>query len=300
MLMIIIGHTFNGYPVGNAAFYFPAWMNVLHMNLWGGMGVAVFLFLSGYGLFTSLERRKNIDGHYVVSKAKRLLIPFILYWTVEFFVLLVFNRQELSMHLLQEIATFSIHPDIENWFFKVIVGIYVIMLILFRCHVSNAVRLAVVFLLSIIYLFAMRELGFGQWWWNSIMCFPFGALVAYRRDLFSRIPALYVIVATGVILVALYAVHMNRIVLHLSFVFFCIYAIKVINIRNRILYYIGFNSFIFYFMECPVMDEIMMFSYPIFPLYVILTLLGTFAISYPCIEVEKRLRPVAAQTHSAH
>ena len=58
MLMIILSHAHNGYPVSGDV-YFPSWLNLLHMEFWGGMGVAVFLFLSGYGMTLSLSKREG-------------------------------------------------------------------------------------------------------------------------------------------------------------------------------------------------------------------------------------------------
>lgn len=290
MLMIIISHTFNGYPIDNETCYYPTWMNWLHMELWGGMGVAIFLFISGYGLFHSLSRKESINRQYIVAKVERLLVPFVIYWIVEIIVLFLFDLQELTPHIFYEIATISIHPDIENWFFKVIVVIYIVMLILFRCRISNGTRISVVFLLSVVYLFAMKELGVGQWWWNNILCFPLGAFVAHKRDWFTGIPSYLITLFTGGVIIALVCIHINTIVLHLNFVVFCIYAVRIVNIENKVLGYIGFNSFIFYFIECPVMDEVMMFSYSCFPLYSFLSVVGTFAISYLCINIENRMK----------
>ena len=290
MLMIIISHTFNGYPVGSADVYYPSWMNWLHMELWGGMGVAVFLFLSGYGLFTTLSQKQRIDWRYISSKGIRLFEPYFIYWIVEIIVLAIFCREEISTHLLTEIATFSIHPDAENWFFKVIVVFYVIMLLLFRVHLQNAVRMTIVSLLSIVSLLIMKELGFGQWWWNNILCFPLGMLFAYKYQFFSGLPSHIVSLSSGALLLTVYNIHMNTIVFHLVFAVFCIYTLKLVNIQSRLLYFIGFNCFIFYFIECPVMDTIMMFAYPNFPVYSLLSVLGTFIISYLCIQCSKQIK----------
>ncbi len=289
MLMIIISHTFNGYPVGSTDVYYPLWMNWLHMELWGGMGVAVFLFLSGYGLFTTLSLKKRIDRRYFFLKGRRLFEPYIIYWIVEIIVLAIFSREEISMNLFTEIVTFSIHPDVENWFFKVIVVLYVIMLLLFTIRLHNIVRITIISALSIASLFIMKELGFGQWWWNNILCFPLGVLFAYKYQFFSGLPSHIICLSSGVLLLAVYNIHMNTIIFHLLFAVFCIYTLRLVNIQNRVLYFIGINSFIFYFIECPVMDTIMMFVYSHFPIYSCLSVLGTFFLSFLCIQCSKQI-----------
>ena len=285
MLMIIIGHTFNGYPVESSNVYYPQWLNGLHIEHWGGMGVAIFFLLSGYGLFTSLSRRKGIDKRYVAQKGRRLFVPYILYWIVEVIVLLFFSREELSTHLFTEMATFESHPDLENWFFKVIVFVYIIMLLLFRWHLRNSVRVTVISFLSVLYLITMKALGYGEWWWNTILCFPLGVFIAYKYDTFAKLPARWMLLSIGLLLVVCYYFHVNTIVFYLLCCMFSIYALRLINIQNCILYYIGFNSLIFYFIECPVMDNIMMFSYSCFPEYCALSVVGTFAISYLCVTI---------------
>lgn len=285
ILMIIMGHTYNGYPTDDALFYFPSWMHYLHMEKWGGMGVGIFFFLSGFGLFTSLCQRKVIDKPYVYKKVKRLFEPLFIYWIVELITLAIFHPSELTSQILQEMVTFSIHPGIENWFFKVIVVVYIITLILFKIQLKNSTRAVIVSVLSLVYLVVMKELTFGQWWFNTILCFPAGAVAAVKYEWFDKKPSLAMCIVTGALMLAICFVHMNTIAFHLVFVLFCIYAIKMIPIHHfQILYFMGYNSFIFYFMECPVETEIMMFSYPHFPLYCALSVLGTFVLSYICVK----------------
>lgn len=288
MLMIIISHTYNGYPIDNPSFYYPAWCDYLQIDFWGGMGVGIFLFLSGYGLFFTLCKKTTIDKQYVFSKFKRLFEPFIIYWIVEIIVLAIYDKDELTIHLLKEIATFSIHPDVENWFFKVIVIVYFITLILFKWRIRNSIRITIIFILSFAYLVIMKKLGYGQWWYNNILAFPVGALVAYKYYWFSKQNAIFICVSGCCFMLICFFVHMNTIVLHFSFVLFCIYVIKLINIQNRILLFIGSNSFVFYFIECPIMGKVMMFCYSNYLLYCLLSVIGTYALSFICVQCSSK------------
>lgn len=279
MLMIIISHTYNGYPTDDSAYYFPQLLNYLHMELWGAMGVGVFLFLSGYGLFLSLSKRQdNIDRTYIISKIKRLFLPLLVYWVVEVLTLLIFNRQEISAHIFKEILTFSMHPDIENWFFKVILGAYIIIICLFKTKMNHGARIVTLFAVSLLYMIVMYLLGFGAWWYNTILCFPLGTVVAYRKKFFERLRPAPVCLVSIVLILALYIIWFNDIIFNIAFVFLCTYLIRLVNVNNRLLRFIGINSFLFYFIECPVMDEIMMFSYHNFLIYALLTVCGTAII----------------------
>ena len=284
MLMIILSHAHNGYPVSGDV-YFPSWLNLLHMEFWGGMGVAVFLFLSGYGMTLSLSKREgDINRQYVTGKLRRLLEPFLIYWLVEIIVLLIFNRADFSWHLLEEFLTLSIHPDVENWFFKVIIGIYIVTILLYTVKLRQSVRIGLLFLFVVAYLFAMRSAGFGSWWYNTVLCFPIGTFVAYRKEWFAKLSPIPMMFLSFLLIVMISAVHFNDIALHLLFTCFCVYAISVVNINNRWLYFIGYNSLVFYFMECPVLDEIMKFSYSNFPSYCLLSLIGTYLLSWICVK----------------
>jgi len=279
MLMIIIGHAYNGYPKADAGYFYPGWFDALHIDLWAAMGVAIFLLLSGYGMFLALDKRQeSIDMKYVLSKVKRLFVPLLVYWAVELITLLIFNRQELTVHIFREMITFSMHPDLENWFFKLIVPAYIIMFGLFMPRISNSVRVAILFVLSAAYVLILRKAGFGLWWYNTVFCFPIGALIAHRKEFFEKLPPVAVCLASLICLVLIYYIHFNSIVFNTIAPLLFIYLIRLVNINNKLLTFIGVNSFLFYFIECPVLDEIVQFSYSNFPIYCLLAVCVTYLI----------------------
>ncbi len=280
MLMIIIGHAVNGYPRTNTGYFYPGWLDCLHMELWAAMGVSIFFFLSGYGMFLALDRRQgSIDMKYVISKVKRLFVPLLVYWGVELITLLIFNRHELTAHIFREIFTFSIHPDVENWFFKVIVPTYIIMFGLFLTRMPGSFRVILLFIISSIYILILRKAAFGLWWYNTIIAFPLGALVAYRKELFEKISPIIICPVCAAAMASIYLFHFNSILFNAIAPFLFIYLIRIVNINNKLLNFIGVNSFLFYFIECPVLDEIVKFSYSNFPLYCLLAIVVTYLLT---------------------
>lgn len=290
MLMIIIGHTYNGYPVASPDHDFPSWLRLLHLDYWGSMGVAVFLFLSGYGMYFSLQKH-TIDRHYVVAKARRLLEPFVIYWAVELLTLLLLDRTALTPHIVEEICTFSIHPDFENWFFKVIAGLYVTVIVLFRLPIGNGWRVGVLAIFCGAYILAMQAAGSGYWWYNTILCFPLGMLVAHRRAWFASRKGVSVIVPALFAAAAAFLLTRNSNLFHLPMVLAVAYLLRYVDLRHGLLKYIGVNSFIFYFLENPVMDKIAMPFYHDFLNYCTMTLILTFALSWLCIRLTRKLTP---------
>lgn len=280
MLMIIIGHAVNGYPRTDTGYFYPGWLDCLHMELWAAMGVSIFFFLSGYGMFLALDRRQgSIDMKYVISKVKRLFVPLLVYWGVELITLLIFNRHELTAHIFREIFTFSIHPDVENWFFKVIVPTYIIMFGLFLTRMPGSFRVILLFIISSIYILILHKAAFGLWWYNTIIAFPLGALVAYRKELFEKISPIIICPVCAAAMASIYLFHFNSILFNAIAPFLFIYLIRIVNINNKLLNFIGVNSFLFYFIECPVLDEIVKFSYSNFPLYCLLAIVVTYLLT---------------------
>ena len=289
MLMIIIGHTYNGYPIGQEGYYFPEFLKYTLIAYWGGMGAGVFLFLSGYGMFLSLQNH-TVNKNYVFSKFRRLFEPFIVYWIIEIFILALSGKNPFSADVITNILTLSIYPNIENWFFKVIIVLYIGIILLFLTPLSHWKKIITVFSLSIVYLAVMYYSGFGSWWYNNIILFPIGMLVAYKYDFFARLNAAAVTITTALLFIVAVIIHFNLILTHLFFAVFITYCIRYININNGILYYIGINSFVFYYLECPAMDHLAMFAYNNFPVYSILTLIITFALSSMSVYILKRIK----------
>lgn len=283
MLMIIIGHTYNGYPSDSPGYNFPVWLHFLHFDYWGSIGVAVFLFLSGYGMFFSLQSNR-VDKLYMLSKARRLFQPFVIYWAVELLTLLLLNRQALSPHIIVEICTFSIHPDIENWFFKVIAGLYVVIIVLFRLKLNNGRRIGLLTALCVAYIFVMHFFGYGHWWYNTVLCFPLGMLVACNRQWFASRNVLIIVLSSFTAATA-FILTRNSNLFHLSLVLLVSYMLRFVDIRHGLLDYIGRNSFIFYFLENPVMDHIAIPFYHDFPDYCVMTMIITFFLSWICIRL---------------
>ena len=67
-LMILICHAVSIVPLPN---------NISIIVSYGGMGVNIFLFMSGIGLYYSLKRNGNIIDFYI-RRAIRLIVPYLL------------------------------------------------------------------------------------------------------------------------------------------------------------------------------------------------------------------------------
>src|SRR5574344_1516012 len=132
----------------------------------GGIGVAIFLILSGYGLNESYKKKRL--SQFWKRRFVRLAIP---YWLMQC-ISLLFISVPLSVFLLDMSFVVS-----EYWFMEYIVRIYI-----FYWLCTNFVpryRLPLLFLISVISFFLLPEIQAEQ-----VLSFPIGiAFSEYRERL---------------------------------------------------------------------------------------------------------------------
>ncbi len=154
----------SGFDVGAARVY----------EWFGGMGVCMFFFLSGYGLL--LSSKKNVSP--IKQLGRRLLnvaVPMVIIKLIFWFVWYKQFSPGLAGCLLSVTGL-----DGSAWFLSVILIIYVIFYIAQRffprhIHIAAAALIAV---MSLVFLL----LGFEPRWYNSSLIFSLGMLFADRRE----------------------------------------------------------------------------------------------------------------------
>ena len=88
MLMIIASHipyTMDGTVASKL-------LHILLFDYWGAFGTALFFLLSGYGMFLSLHKTKDVNTNYVTNKLKKLFMPFLFTWMVYLVYFLLMDR----------------------------------------------------------------------------------------------------------------------------------------------------------------------------------------------------------------
>ena len=255
---------------------------------WGTWCVGVFFVLSGYGMTLSLERQKRMTWGYVGRKMWRLFEPFLVFWVVFLIVFLLMDRERLTWELGYEFLMLRMPLGIDAWFFKAILGLYVLLLILYALPMSNLTRAAVVTVACMVYYVVMRSLCFGPWWFNTIMSFPLGVFLALRRDWFVRYP--WWLLAATAVMVAMYCVFPTvGFVASLLFTLVVLIVVWLFPFNNRLLHFIGVNSLFFYLLEEPVYNYLV---YPLnehLPLYVIATWVLTGLLTWGWLWVKEKV-----------
>lgn len=90
---------------------------------WGGLGVDMFLFLSGIGLYYSL-RKKNILKSWYKHRYTRILVPYLLI-SIPYYVFRWIVEDDTFLHLLGNITTISYWTRHQGaWFVALLLPLY--------------------------------------------------------------------------------------------------------------------------------------------------------------------------------
>ena len=283
MIMIIVHHTYLS-AIDMPGCHTDSWLaNVGTGWLWGYGGTGVFLFLSGFGMFFSLRRNRLSGRAYIRSKFIRLFIPYLWLWAVSLIIYMLYDSSLLTPRLLTSFLSLDIPPANEAWFYKVIIGLYVLSIVIFKAFSNpRTCVLAVASVCVAYYCLANYVLGMDPWWFITVLNFPSGMLTALFYDRLRHIQPVYVILPGTLLFALLQYFHPNPTISSLLFSAVMINAVRYVNISNRMLGYIGTNSLLFYFLEEPAIDYLARPAAFCFYSYSIAAVLATLLLVFLC------------------
>lgn len=283
MLMIIIHHVLK----------YAEWAPIPIRGIWGDMGTAVFFFISGWGLYCSMEKREKVDFSYLWQNLKKLLVPFFIVWGCTELIFNIMHPDYGGGNILRDgIAlkypsfTFKI---IHLWFIKAIVGVYIVSILTFIFTKNRLLRVSIVTFICLTYiLLGWKVLHLPQYVWGSIICFPAGMwLSAYRRELKPVLEQKWAIAFVSLFLYWLFRSYdflPLRAYLKYS-IPFCLLFVSmgsIVNIQSKWLYFIGKNSLLFYLIHLALLLLLRESEYMCehFILTLCVVFIGTVALSW--------------------
>jgi fucose 4-O-acetylase-like acetyltransferase len=283
MIMIIVHHTYLS-AIDMPGCHTDSWLAGVGTGwLWGYGGTGVFLFLSGFGMFFSLRRNRLSGRAYIRSKFIRLFIPYLWLWAVSLIIYILYDSSQLTPRLLTSFLSLDIPPANEAWFYKVIIGLYALSIVIFKVFSNpRTCVLAVASVCVAYYCLANYVLGMDPWWFITVLNFPSGMLTALFYDKLRHIQPVYVILPGTLLFALLQYFHPNPTISSLLFSTVMINAVRYVNISNRILGYIGTNSLLFYFLEEPAIDYLARPAAFSFYSYSIAAVLTTLLLVFLC------------------
>lgn len=146
---------------------------------WGAIIVSVFFFMSGYGLGRSITLKGKVYLSNFLSH--RLWKSVILPYTIALIIFLVYLNVDIpdAKTLVGDWSRgITLLPN--AWFIVALalmyLGFYFINITSGRCHVVN------MFLFTLVYILIVYSIGFGRWWYVSVIMFPLGMLYADKEN----------------------------------------------------------------------------------------------------------------------
>lgn len=195
IIMIVLSHY---YPILGISEIGSFWM----LGCIAFLGVALFLFLSGYGAMYSKLHKPNYLKGYLKKRFFRLYIPFIIVFLLDIVILFVTN-QSITFYDFAKIPIMSL-PGTPNWYLKVQMCLYILFFILSKIIHNNKKMIITLFFLCTTYMIVGLLFGIEYYWYESSYMFPLGMCFAvYKDKIFNILAKKYIVtfVVSGLCLV---------------------------------------------------------------------------------------------------
>ena len=140
----------------------------------GYLMVAVFLFSSGYGMFTSYKSNPDSFKHYFMKRIFPVITPLVIVW-VTFFLL-----ENLRHVTVPNPRILNVYEYI--WFIPAIIYLYIIFFIAFKIIKKEIIGVLFVIAGAVAYFIFCELYSPGTWWYNTINLFPIGVLTARHKE----------------------------------------------------------------------------------------------------------------------
>lgn len=269
MLMIIFHHVLKEFlPLSG--------LLELICNHFGYLGAGVFFFLSGYGLRKSFEKRTEIDWEWVKDKCKKLYIPFVFAFAFSFLLILLFKKDFSFQEIMKDYFTFSL-PNKTTWFYKIIIGFYILMPLVYRLSCNNTVRNLVILAVTLIYFIVVSRFA-DSYWYNTVMNFPSGMILASCSQLRETKIICAITTFSLMVLVAAFFYHIPTIVVSLCFSYAIVSLFGLLPIRFGKFNFLSTESIKYYLFHVVLLEYVILLNSGIAITFIVLLFLSTFLI----------------------
>lgn len=158
---------------------------MLPYTFFGHLAVSMFLFLSGYGLTMSKLKKENYLNKFFSKRLSKVYLPFVLVNALT--LILLFFALNTKFSVIQTILYLSGLKLIDStqWFVISILLFYVVFYLSFKFFkLEAAPKIILVYALS--YFLILISFRFGEWWYNTVFCFPIGVYIALYYNKFTH------------------------------------------------------------------------------------------------------------------
>lgn len=167
---VMIAHMINELKISEVKISF--FLDIL--TVIGGMGVLLFFFVSGYGIYKGYSDRKPTWKFW-----KRRLIKMYIPCIIIQFLFAIIDAWQLQDI---EVETILLRSFLGAWFIDVILIEYMIFFVTWILSKNNkSILVGLSFVLSIIVAALFCYFNFDPRWYNGLLLFPIGMLFAWKE-----------------------------------------------------------------------------------------------------------------------
>lgn len=170
-IVVVISHLVKDYNLGifNQLFDF------------GTYSVALFFFLSGYGLMYSLQNKENYLNNFLKKRIPKVAIPYLISTIVWIIISsIIYPQKELFL-----LKIFSYYPILPyGWYFVILIYLYLIFYVSYK-YCKNIIPTILCISTYYVYCYTINA---GEWVYTTTPCFIAGILYAnYSSKLKNRL-----------------------------------------------------------------------------------------------------------------
>lgn len=137
----------------------------------GTYSVALFFFLSGYGLKYSLMNKTNYLNQFFTKRIPKVAVPYIVS-TIAWIIIssIIYPQKVLSL-----LDIFSYYPILPfGWYFVILIYLYILFYLSYRYFKSSIL----LYLSVLVYYIFCYTVDAGEWVYTTTPCFILGILCA--------------------------------------------------------------------------------------------------------------------------
>ena len=223
----------------------------------GQLMVTTFFFYSGYGIFESIKNKKDYMNNFFKRRILKLFISFMIA-IILFIIMNLILKYHYSIKtiLLSFIGYESIGNS--NWFIFATFVMYFITLLSYKLFDKDHGSFLLSTLLgTLMYIIIINKLKNNHTFFNTILCYNFGMYLSYYKDkilLFLENKWHYLLSLLVTLIIMLICelhgyTYMVYEICSISFVYLIFLVTLKIKIGNKILLYLGTNTFTIYILQ---------------------------------------------------
>lgn len=174
--------------------------------------VSIFFFLSAYGLYFQNENKKNYLDNFLVKRLSKILVPFFSISLIYMFYRFL-NGQLMDLDFFANLFKKGSTIIYNGWFVDIIILMYIFFYVSFKFFRNKSISILINTIFIISYICLAIKLGYGFWWYNSILPFIVGLLWAKNQEKIDRVLDRHYFIILVLVTVLLFTSHQYDILL---------------------------------------------------------------------------------------